>query len=203
MQNHVPPRIESGSYVRPCDGETLSGDVALVSSAQEGVLVAVIDALGHGAEAHQLSVGLSKELSNWLAAEPSPKPETALRMLHENARGTRGAVATVAWLNMRTLEGSVAGIGNVRCRLFGITTRSVDFGDGVLGHRMRSPRSFSLALQPADVVLLFSDGVAGRFRREDYPSLALDPAPAIAFNIVQRFSKGTDDASCAVVRCRW
>jgi hypothetical protein len=124
-------------------------------------------------------------------------------VLHENARGTRGAVATVAYLNMGTLEGRVAGIGNVRCRLFGTMTRSIDFGDGVLGQRMRSPRSFALALQPADVVLLFSDGVVSRFRADDYPSLGLDPASAIAFNIVRRFSRGTDDASCAVVRCRW
>jgi hypothetical protein len=199
----VAPRIESGSYVRPCDGETLSGDAVLVSAAHQGLLVAVIDALGHGAEAHRLSIGLSEALSNWLASEPSPSPQTALGILHETARGTRGAVATVAWLDLRTLEGSVAGIGNVRCRLFGAVTRSIDFGDGVLGQRMRSPRSFSLALQPADVVLLFSDGVVGRFRRDDYPSLALDPAPAIAFNIVRRFSRGTDDASCAVMRCKW
>jgi hypothetical protein len=53
------------------------------------------------------------------------------------------------------------------------------------------------------VVILFSDGVAGRFRKDDYPSLGLDPAPAIAFNVVSRFGKGMDDASCAVMRCRW
>ena len=202
MSSHVQPRIESGSYVRPCDGETLSGDAVFVQSAQEGVLAAVIDALGHGADAHRLSLRLSEVLSGWLPGASSPSPEIALGMLHEYARGTRGAVATVAWLNSSTLEGSVAGIGNVRCRLFGTVTRSIDFGDGVLGHRMRSPRMFSLALQPADVVLLFSDGVAGRFRIDDYPSLGLDPAPAIAFNIVTKFSRGTDDASCAVIRCR-
>jgi hypothetical protein len=189
--------------VRPCDGETLSGDAVLVSDRHQDVLVAVIDALGHGAEAHRLSIGLREALSNWLAAEPSPRPERALDILHESARGSRGAVATVAWLNTDTLEGSVAGIGNVRCRLFGTVMRSIDFGDGVLGQRMRSPRSFSLALRPADVVVLFSDGVVGRFKRDDYPSLVLDPAPAIAFNIVRRFSRGTDDASCAVLRCRW
>lgn len=203
MQGHVSPRIDSGCYVRPCDGEALSGDAAVVSFGREGVLVAVIDALGHGSEAHHLSARLSEALSNWLAGSPSPDPETALTVLHESARGTRGAVATVAWLNTDTLQGSVAGIGNVRCRLFGTVTRSIDFGDGVLGQRMRSPRSFALALQPADVVLLFSDGVVGRFRTDDYPSLGLDPASAIAFNIVRRFSRGTDDASCAAVRRRW
>src|SRR5262249_61676123 len=126
------PRIDSGCYVRPCDGEALSGDTALVSVAHEGVLAAVIDALGHGAEAHKLSARLREALSAWLVATPAPDPETALTILHENARGTRGAVATVAWLNIDTLEGSVAGIGNVRCRLFGTVTRSIDFGDGVL-----------------------------------------------------------------------
>jgi hypothetical protein len=64
-----------------------------------------------------------------------------------------------------------------------------------------SPTIF--ALQPSDVVVLFSDGVTGRFRASDYPSLTLDCAPAIASNIVRRFGKGIDDASCAVMRCRW
>jgi hypothetical protein len=50
---------------------------------------------------------------------------------------------------------------------------------------------------------LFSDGVTGRFSVNDYPSLTLDHASAIASNIVQRFGKGIDDASCAVMRCRW
>ena len=203
MQSHIAPRIETGCYVRPCDGETLSGDLAIARFAHEGVLVATIDALGHGPEAHRVSSALGEVLSAWLEATQSPTPEAALGVLHERARATRGAVATVAWLNMRSLKGSVAGIGNVRCRLFGTVTRTIEFGDGVLGQRMRSPRSFALVLQPADVLVMFSDGVAGRFRGDDYPSLPLDPAAAIAFNIVTRFSKGTDDASCAVMRCRW
>ena len=69
------------------------------------------------------------------------------------------------------------------------------------GYEHLRPASF--ALRPTDVVILFSDGVAGRFRKDDYPSLGLDPAPAIAFNVVSRFGKGMDDASCAVMRCRW
>jgi hypothetical protein len=73
----------------------------------------------------------------------------------------------------------------------------------VLGQRARSPRPVAFALRPTDVVMLFSDGVAGRFRKDDYPSLGLDPAPEIAFNVVRRFGKSADDASCAVIRCRW
>ena len=195
-------RIESGIYVRPCDGETFSGDVVFVQPQGDGVFAAVIDALGHGPDAHKLGVQLSVALSGWLPEAAPPAAEGALAVLHESARGTRGAAAAVAWLDTRTLEGWVAGVGNVRCRLFGTVTRTVEFAEGVLGQRVRSPRPVSLALQPTDVLILFSDGVAGRFRLDDYPSLGLDPAPAIAFNVVKRFGKGADDASCAVIRCR-
>ena len=196
-------RIESGIYVRPCDGETLSGDVVLVQPQGDGVFAVVIDVLGHGPDAHRLGVQLIAALSGWLPEAAPPAPEGALAVLHESARGTRGAAAAVAWLDTRTLEGWVAGVGNVRCRLFGAETRTFEFGEGVLGQRVRTPRSTLLALRPTDVVILFSDGVAGRFRNDDYPSLGLDPAPAIAFNVVSRFGKGIDDASCAVMRCRW
>jgi Stage II sporulation protein E (SpoIIE) len=198
----VESRIESGIYVRPCDGETFSGDVVFVQSQGDGIFAAVIDALGHGPDAHKLGVQLSVALSRWLPEAAPPAAEGALAVLHESARGTRGAAAAVAWLDTRTLEGWVAGVGNVRCRLFGAVTRTVEFAEGVLGQRVRSPRPVSLALQPTDVLILFSDGVAGRFRLDDYPSLGLDPAPAIAFNVVKRFGKGADDASCAVIRCR-
>jgi len=199
----VESRIESGIYVRPCDGETLSGDVVLVQPQGDGVFAVVIDVLGHGPDAHRLGVQLIAALSGWLPEAARPAPEGALAVLHESARGTRGAAAAVAWLDTRTLEGWVAGVGNVRCRLFGAETRTFEFGEGVLGQRVRTPRSTSFALRPTDVVILFSDGVAGRFRNDDYPSLGLDPAPAIAFNVVSRFGKGIDDASCAVMRCRW
>jgi hypothetical protein len=199
----VESRVESGIYVRPCDGETLSGDVVLVQLQGDGVFAAVIDALGHGPDAHQLGVRLSAALSEWLSQAVPPQPAGALAVLHESARGTRGAAAAVAWLDNRTLNGWAAGVGNVRCRLFGAETRTFEFGEGVLGQRIRTPRPASFALRPTDVVILFSDGVAGRFRKDDYPSLGLDPAPAIAFNVVNRFGKGMDDASCAVMRCRW
>lgn len=196
-------RIESGTYVRPCDGETLSGDVVFVQPQGDGVFAVVIDALGHGPEAHRLGVQLIAALSGWLPAGAPPEPKGALAVLHESARGTRGAAAAVAWLDSRTLEGWVAGVGNVRCRLFGVVTRTFEFGEGVLGQRVRTPRPAAFAMRPTDVMILFSDGVAGRFRLHDYPSLGLDPAPTIAFNVVSRFGKGMDDASCAVMRCKW
>jgi anti-sigma regulatory factor (Ser/Thr protein kinase) len=196
-------RVEVGTYVRPCIGETLSGDAALMQPGSDGVFVAVIDALGHGPHAHQVASRLNKALSEWLQRTDTPRPASALSVLHEAARGTRGAVAAVAWLDVQTLEGSVAGVGNVRCRLVGSVARSIVFAEGVLGSRMRPPVSTPLALRAGDVLLLFSDGVKSRWDALEYPSLGLDPSATAAFNIVRRFGKGTDDACCAVTRCRW
>jgi hypothetical protein len=198
MQN----RIEAGQYVRPRDGETLSGDCVVVQPGNGGVFIVVIDVLGHGPDAHKLGVRLSAILRKCLPGVPAPSPEASLAILHEAAQGTRGAVAAIAWIDERTLEGSVAGVGNVSCRLFGSLIRTVLFGEGVLGARMRSLTPTHFALQPGDVLVLFSDGVTDRFSVNEYPTLTLDPAPSIAFNIVRRFGKGHDDASCAVLRCR-
>jgi hypothetical protein len=194
--------VELGEYVRPYEGETLSGDVVLTQHEDAGVLVAVIDVLGHGPEAHEVGVRLRSALSHWVHATARPEPGDVMELLHESARGTRGAVAAVAWLNAVSLRGWVVGVGNARCRIFGGLTKSVEFGDGVLGQRVRSPRPQALNLKAADVVVLFSDGVTSRFGLEKYPSLGLDPASTIALNVVRRFGKGLDDASCAVIRCK-
>jgi hypothetical protein len=195
-------KIEAGEYVRPCDGERQSGDAAFVQFQDDGVLIALVDVLGHGKAAHALAVSLTEKLYNWLREVRKPSPDLALAALHEAARGTRGAVASVAWIDVTTLEGNVTGIGNVRCRLFGSVAKTIKFDDGLLGFRVRSRMPVPLALMPADVLLLFSDGVSERFDASQYPTLTLDPAPTIAFNIVQRFGKGRDDASCAVLRCK-
>ncbi len=43
-----------GQYVRPQEGEKVSGDVVLTQHEDGGVLAAVIDVLGHGPEAHEV-----------------------------------------------------------------------------------------------------------------------------------------------------
>jgi predicted RNA-binding protein len=74
----VENRIESGIYVRPCDGETLSGDVVLVQPQGDGVFAVVIDVLGHGPDAHRLGVQLIAALSGWLPDAAPPAPEGAI-----------------------------------------------------------------------------------------------------------------------------
>ena len=67
--------------MRPCDGETLSGDVVFVQPQEDGVFAALIDALGHGPEAHRIGVQLSAALSGWLPHVITPRTSRSSRGL--------------------------------------------------------------------------------------------------------------------------
>ena len=84
-------RIESGTYVRPCDGETLSGDVVFVQPQGEGVFAVVIDALGHGPEAHKLGVQLIAALSGWLPAGSASRTRGRALLSYMKALAAREA----------------------------------------------------------------------------------------------------------------
>jgi serine/threonine protein phosphatase PrpC len=65
---------------------------------------------------------------------------------------------------------------------------------------MRSPLEQSLTVENSDVVILTTDGVKENFDPEDYPQMHSQKAITIARNIVQRFGKSYDDATCIVLR---
>ena len=52
MTTATPPRpdFEAAQFLRPCAGEFLSGDAALVAETDHGLLLAIVDGLGHGPE---------------------------------------------------------------------------------------------------------------------------------------------------------
>ena len=155
-------RIETGEYVRPCDGETLSGDAVVVHADDDGVFVAVIDALGHGPDAHELAMQLSGILSKWLSCVSvlrTPMEALACCMSRRAAR----AAPSPRWLGSTAARSRErGGHWQRRCRLFGSVARTVEFREGVLGSRMR-PHDFDLFRSAA------SRCAALVFRRRDRP----------------------------------
>ena len=47
--------LEHASTIRPCQGERVSGDAVIICPLEHGLLVAIVDVLGHGQEAHELT----------------------------------------------------------------------------------------------------------------------------------------------------
>ena len=44
--------LEAASYVRPMPGHHVGGDAAVVREVDDGMLISIVDVLGHGEEAH-------------------------------------------------------------------------------------------------------------------------------------------------------
>ena len=196
MDINVDERLEHSSLVRPCRGEWQSGDTVVIQPLEHGLFVAIVDVLGHGPEAHELTHVIEAYLARYGTSDVSG----LMTRLHQHLKGTRGAVVGLCAIDAATGRINYAGIGNTVMRRFGKTETRLVSQDGILGQNMRTPLPQTLQLDPGDMVVLYTDGVSDRFTSDDYPSVLHHAPQEVASNIVQRFGKDYDDAACIAVR---
>jgi negative regulator of sigma-B (phosphoserine phosphatase) len=173
----------------PREGEKANGDAALVRRADDGLLIVVLDALGHGEKAAAAAeIGL-----RYLAEAPLARGlRPVIDVLHEKLRGSRGAAAMLLLLRGTHLEG--CGVGNVGLRSYRAKVPAM-LTPGVLGGSMNRLHLFHSDLSPGDRIVLFSDGITARFDEE-----ASRGAPALATcqTIMERHRRSHDDATVLV-----
>jgi negative regulator of sigma-B (phosphoserine phosphatase) len=192
----VDEHLEHASFVRPCLGERLSGDAVVFRPIEQGLLVAMVDVLGHGPEAHELTHVIDAYLGRYATFDVSG----LMTRLHQHLRGTRGAAAGLCAIDAAKGLIEYVGIGNTALRRFGKGETRLVSQDGVLGQNIRTPRTQSIQLDPGDVIVLYTDGVSDRFTTDDYPGVLRHAPKEVASNIVERFGKDHDDAACIAVR---
>jgi serine phosphatase RsbU (regulator of sigma subunit) len=188
--------LEHSSMVRPRLGEQLSGDSVVMRPLEQGLFVAIVDVLGHGPEANELTHVIDAYLSRYGTSDVSG----VMTRLHQHLKGTRGAAVGLCAIDAVTGSIEYAGIGNTTMRRFGKAETRLVSQDGVLGQNMRTPRPQTLQLEPGDLIILYTDGVSDRFTLEDYPGALRHTPQEVASNIVSRFGKDHDDATCIAVR---
>ena len=185
-------------FTRPFPGEPESGDLHLVASFEGGVLLAVIDGLGHGPEA----AAAARAAARVLAAEPSREPLELQRLCHHALRGSRGAAALVVSLRFGPSHFLWAGIGNIegyRIRRAGAGSERMALIStaGVVGYQMASQRQGEGALAHGDLFVLATDGISPEFMAD---VAALDEPDEIAAAIAGKHARTTDDALVLVAR---
>jgi negative regulator of sigma-B (phosphoserine phosphatase) len=193
---NVDAQLQHASLIRPCRGERLSGDAVVIQPLEQGLFVAIVDVLGHGPEAHELTHVIDAYLARYGTSDVSG----LMTRLHQHLKGTRGAAVGLCAIDAATGRLDYAGIGNTALRRFGNAETRLVSQDGVLGQNMRTPRSQTLQLVPGDLIVLYTDGVSDRFTSEDYPGVMRHAPKEVASNIIQRFGKDHDDAACIAVR---
>jgi serine phosphatase RsbU (regulator of sigma subunit) len=188
--------LEHASMIRPYPGQSVSGDAAVIRPLEHGLFVAIVDVLGHGPEAHALTL----VIDDYLACHASENVSGLMTRLHARLQGTRGAAVGLCSIDGSSGRVVYTGVGNTTLRRFGSAETRLVSQDGVLGQNMRTPMLQTLDLEEGDLVVLYTDGVSDRFKAEDHPSV-LEHAPKdVVRSILQRFGKDHDDAACIAVR---
>lgn len=184
---------------RPLHAGDESGDQQVVVPVPQGVLLAVMDGLGHGPEA----AAAAREAIRILAHDAIQPALDLIRSCHEALRKTRGVVIALVRINSSDSMLEWCGVGNIEAALvradLAAARRSASLvtSGGVVGYRYDSPRVSTLAIFPGDTLVLTTDGISAGFmnlvRVEDTPQI-------IADSILAGFAKTRDDALVLVAR---
>jgi hypothetical protein len=186
-----PARL-AGGFSRPLVGFAECGDTFVVESSPGGaLLVAVVDGLGHGAEAALAARAAAEAIRGHLDL---PVAEI-LRQCDRALQATRGAAVGVLRIEENG-RGEFCGIGNVEVQGLEGEAPGLFCLAGIVGHNLRTVRAMPCAMRPGDVYCLHSDGVTARGNLRS----CLPGAPeAVARRIVESFGRSHDDATAVVL----
>jgi negative regulator of sigma-B (phosphoserine phosphatase) len=179
-------------------GEEESGDLHLIASHGDGVLVAVIDGLGHGREAAEAA----RIARSTLEQDPAADLPDLFVSAHSALVRSRGVVMSLASF-AQTGRLTWLGVGNVEGTLVRGDVRPVRRADsilllgGVVGFQLPPLRPSTTLVEPGDLLILATDGIAAGY----VPGLDPAAAPqAIADRILAEYGRGGDDALVLVAR---
>jgi negative regulator of sigma-B (phosphoserine phosphatase) len=175
------------------------GDGYLVEPFPGGMLISVVDGLGHGPKAAYAT----KTALEVLKPHPQEEPLSLMKRCHQAMSRTRGAVISIASLDARQNVVRWVGVGNVT----GVLVRNTDTTDinreylhlrgGIIGYRLPNLRVFEVKIDVGDLLIFVTDGVRSSFMESCRCGLS---AQKIADRILDRHNRGTDDALVLVVR---
>lgn len=184
--------IEWEVCARPLPGEAVSGDVHVAAPCAAGLLLGVIDGLGHGASAAEAA----NRARGILLDAPEKRLDALMVRCHQELHRTRGAAMTLAFIHR---HGRLAwlGVGNVEAVLVRASAEkqrrreSLLLQPGVVGQQIPTLRLSELDLGAGDQVIIATDGVRTAFLE----ILAVPgTAAAVAGRVLAEYGKHTDDA---------
>lgn len=190
--------IEWGVATLSLPGQAESGDLHVVVPFPNGVLVAVIDGLGHGGDA----AAAARVAAATLLDYAHESVISLVRRCDQRMKTTRGAVMSLAsfnsvdntmtWLAVGNVEGFLRRSGTSRREKEAVLQRG-----GVVGYSLPPLRADVIAVNPGDTLVLATDGIRSGFADE----LSLEASPqTLADHLLTRFARETDDALVLVAR---
>ena len=183
--------MKFGGFSRPFKGLNICGDSFVVEEHDGGLLVAVIDGLGHGYE-------------SWVAASTAVEVirgsmdlsvDGIVRRCHQELKVTRGAAIGVLKVDPGG-SGQFCGVGNIEVQAINGSSPSVFCLAGIVGHNLRTSKVMPVTMKPGDIYCLLSDGVSSR---GNFKSCLPGDPESVARRIVEQWGRAHDDATAVVI----
>jgi serine phosphatase RsbU (regulator of sigma subunit) len=177
----------------------VSGDLYLVAPHPRGLLIGVVDGLGHG---HEAAAAAATALTTLERAPHQPVLQL-IELCHEVLRSTRSVVMSLASLDKYDQMMSWIAVGNVKGFLLRAGKSSPALREyilmrgGIVGHRLPPLQVGTVPIGPSDLLIFPTDGIGSGFEGSVNP---FAPPQAVADAILPRYGVPTDDALVLVGR---
>jgi hypothetical protein len=157
----------------------------------------VADGLGHGPHAYEASQGAIRIFHE----KRSLGPAGILEACHAALRSTRGAALAIAELDFLHQVVRFSGVGNIAGAILssGKQHNLVSL-NGTIGHQVRQIKEYTYPWHDQAVLLMHSDGLATRWKFENYPGLVARHPSVVAGVLYRDHYRGRDDVTVLVAK---
>jgi anti-sigma regulatory factor (Ser/Thr protein kinase) len=192
----APAPRQWGAVSIAAPGETECGDGWAVALDNGRLAAVVADGLGHGPQA---AVAADAALDVFASAPFSPL-EAQVQNTHRGLQTTRGAALFAMQLDP-SAQLQYTGAGNVMGRIIsGVFDRSMITQHGTVGVQVRRTEVATVELPDHAIALVYSDGIASRWKADEVILLLQRDPTLIAAALLWQQRRGRDDATVLVVK---
>ncbi len=180
---------------RPYTGFLVNGDCYYIRNFEDRDIIAVVDGLGHGMEAHEAASRAVKIIEE----NTQNSIEDIIKQTNTALKNTRGAVIALFIIYKFTNEFEMISIGNIDCRHItaGSTVKLLSY-NGYVGAYSGSCKARRHIFSNGDMLVLCSDGITSKWEVENYAE-GVAKSPSLLCNMVfNEYERHNDDATILV-----
>ncbi len=180
---------------RPYTGFSVNGDCYYIRSLEDRDIIAVVDGLGHGRDAHKAASHAVKIIEE----NTQNSIEDIIKQTNTALKNTRGAVIALFIVYKFTNEFEMISIGNIDCRhIVADSTVKLLSYNGYVGAYSGSCKSRKHIYSKGDMLVLCSDGISSKWEVGNYAE-GVAKSPSLLCNMVfNEYERHNDDATILV-----
>lgn len=193
--------ISVGAARRPALKETslFCGDIFHVEALKTSATMILIDGLGHGQQAAEIAESglqyITKRLNYYSI-------DSIIYQAGRDFQGSRGFVLAICKIDLRAMELSYCGVGNITVKLMSEKRlHSILGARGIIGNVHQKPTLRKYSIKSDSSLLMHSDGISSNLHMLQIMGVIKGSAQNTAENILTQFARSYDDAS--VIFAKW